>query len=395
MRMGSSLNGRIAGVQGAFVSMQCVTTVFFVQVFQHFGYTNTFIGTIMMFAAVAMTVFQPILGCLIDRVARDRLIIGSVCVLSSLLYFLLIFSPGHPARVVICVVVIYAIFNPMSHLIDSYVSRLIVWGNQVNYSGTRATGSLFYALTAAGFGFLVTFFGLGIAPFVSLFFCLTLCFFLGNLPNPGHSPEPKGGKVPRSGGLYRLRHNRAFVLYVITYFLTSFTSIPAYTYYSVVLYSLGGDDRHVGLGLFLSAICEVPIMLSFRRIQEKTRLPARVFIGIGALFYAFKTLCIAFAPNVPFILIVGSVLHGFSFAIFLPASIALLIEVVDRDSLGGARMLSVTIGSSIVSILANPLGGMVADTLGVQNMLKIMSLPAILGILVLVFSGRFLSEKPS
>jgi PPP family 3-phenylpropionic acid transporter len=394
MRKDSSLNRRIAATQGAFVSMQCVSTVFFVQVFQHFGYSNTFIGTIMMFAAVAMTIFQPVLGYLSDRAARDRLIIGGACILSSMLYFVLVFSEDHPIRVMICAVVIYTVFNPMGHLIDSYVSRLIAGGKRINYGATRAAGSLFYAITAAGFGFLVTLLGLRAAPFVSLFFCLSLCWFLKKLPNPGRPPEPNRKKNLPSGSLYRLGRNRAFILYVAAYFLTSFTTIPTNTYYSVVLYSLGGDDRHVGIGLFLSALCEVPVMLSFRRIREKTRLTAGTFIVIGTLFYALKTLCIGFAPNVPFVLI-GSMLHGLSFAVFLPASIAFLIEIVDPASLASARMFSVTAGYSIVSILANPLGGAITDTLGVQNMLKIMSLPALLGVPVLIFAGKGLSGEKS
>jgi PPP family 3-phenylpropionic acid transporter len=380
------LNRRVVLVQGAFTAMQCVSVIYFVQAFQRFGYSNTLIGTIMMGTSLMSLVVQPLWGYIADKVIRDRQIIAFCCAAGGVFYFVFIFSGGFKPLVISAAVGMYALFSPMMTLIDSFVAKLIVDGQGINYSATRAGGSVSYAFTAVLFGLAVSRFTMRIAPFIYLALCAVLCGALWGLPNPKKMRRPSGFSA--SGGLRYLRSNRAYLLFVAAYFLTSLTTIPDNTYYSVVLFSMGGDERHVGLGLFFQAISEVPVMLLFGRIREKTGLKPAFFLVLGMVFYALKNFCIAYAPNIALVLL-GSMLQGLSFAVFLPASVAFLMETVDRNYLATAQMSAVTIGSSLAAMLSNPLGGALADSLGAQKMLKIMGIPAVLGSLLMAFCYRF------
>jgi PPP family 3-phenylpropionic acid transporter len=383
----AALNRRVVLIQGAFTAMQCVSIVYFVQAFQRFGYDNLLIGTIMMGTSLMSLLAQPFWGYMADKVVRDRQIIGLCCAAGGILYFVFIFSGGFKPLVISAAVGMYALFIPMMTLIDSFVAKLIVDGSKINYSATRAGGSVSYALIAVFFGIAVSRFGMKIAPFIYLVLCAVLCLALWGLPNPQKTYRPSGFSA--GGGLRSLRSNRAYLLFVAAYFLTSMTTVPVNTYYSVVLFSMGGDERHVGLGLFFQAISEVPVMLSLDWIRKKTGLQTAFFLVLGMVFFALKTFCIAYAPDITFVLL-GSILQGLSFAVFLPATVAFLMETVDRNYLATAQMTAVTIGSSLAAIIANPAGGAIADALGAQNMLKITGLFALAGAFVMLVCQRFL-----
>jgi PPP family 3-phenylpropionic acid transporter len=214
-------------------------------------------------------------------------------------------------------------------------------------------------------------------------FCAVLCRALWGLPNP--QKVYKRAVFSAGAGLRYLRSNRVYLLFVAAYFLTSITTVPVNTYYSVVLFNIGGDERHVGLGLFFQAISEVPVMLAFNRIREKTGLKPVFFLVLGMICYALKNFCIAYAPNITFVLL-GSMLQGVSFAVFLPATVAFIMDTVSREYLATAQMTAVTIGSSLAAIIVNPVGGAMADSMGAQNMLKITGVFALLAAMVMVAS---------
>jgi PPP family 3-phenylpropionic acid transporter len=379
----AALNRRIVLIQGAFTAMQCVSIIYFVQAFQRFGYSNLLIGTIMMGTSFMSLVAQPAWGYIADKVIRDRQIIGISCIAGGLLYLLFIFSGGFKPLVITAALGMYVLFSPMMTLIDSFVAKLIVDGNKINYSATRAGGSVSYAVTAALFGAAVSRFGMRIAPFIYLAFCAVLCWALWRLPNP--QKVYTRAVFSAGAGLRYLRSNRVYLFFITAYFLTSITTVPVNTYYSVVLFSMGGDERHVGLGLFLQAISEVPVMLSFNWIRVKTGLKPAFFLVLGMVCFALKTFCIAYAPNITFVLL-GSMLQGLSFAVFLPATVAFLMETVSREYLATAQMMAVTIGSSLAAIIVNPFGGALADSLGPQPMLKIMGVFALLASVLMIVS---------
>lgn len=353
----------------------------------------------MLFGIVSL-VAQPFWGFMADKLTKDRQIIGGCCASGALLYGIFIFSGGVTPLVIVTAVMMQAVFIPMMHLIDSYVSKLILDGYQINYSATRAGGSLSYSVTAFLFGQLITFMGLRytpligmrIAPAVYLGFLIINLLTLWKMPDTHQTSTKKSGVSLRAGVSY-LRHNHVFVAYVAAYILMSITNTPMNTFSSVVVMGvLKGNESNVGMVYALQAICELPVMLSFTWVMKKTRIRPAVFMIIGLVFYSLKSVSFAYAPNLYFVYL-GSMLHGLSFAVFLPASVAFLMENVRREYLASAQMLSIAIGSAPMSIVMNRLGGMLADYLGPQQMLKLVWPAALLGALVILIWGGALGHK--
>ena len=393
------LNARIVFLQGSYLSMQCVSVIFFVQAFKRFGYSNTIIGTILMFNAVISIFTQPFWGYMADKLAKDRQIIGGCTFTGALLYGAFIFSGGAKTLAITAAVGMYAIFFPMMHLIDSYIAKLILDGYAINYSATRAGGSLSYSVTAFLFGHLIAFMGMRytpligmrIAPFIYIIFCIIHLLTLWKLPDARCSGEKKQAASLREGISY-LMHNPVFVAYVAAYILMSLTSTPTNQFYPVVMFEMGGNESNVGTGISLQSVCELPVMLSFTWVMRKTRIRPVVFIIIGMVFFSLKAISIAYAPGIAFVYL-GSMLHGLSFAIFLPASVAFLMENVRREYLSSAQMISVAIGGNLISILGSPLTGMLVDAMGAQHMLRLMCPGALFGAAVMFLWGGVLGRR--
>lgn len=380
-----NLNARVFFIQGLFCAMQSVSIVYFVQAFQRFGYDNTLIGIIMMLTAIVLVVAQPFWGFIADKVSRNKPIVMIGAGISVILYFLFIFSGGNKLVVILAAMGMYALYQPMMHLMDAWISKLIMDGYSINYGATRTGGSVFYAITSLAFGIVVSRYGMQLAPFICAGIYLVMAAFMMGLPDT--KPSAKTEKISVKNSLRYLKGNGAFMVFVAAYFLMSFTTVPSNTYYSVVLYGMGGNEFHVGVAQFLQAMCEIPVMLSFNLMRRKTGWSPRTFLVISMVGYSIKTVLLAFAPGAGMVL-AASVFQGMSYAIFLPATIAYLMENVKRDYLSTAQMLSVSIGASLASIVLNPVCGAMADAMGTQNMLKLMFVFALAAAAMLMLTGR-------
>lgn len=381
-----SLNARVFLVQGAFCAMQCISVTYFVQAFQRFGYDNTLIGVIMMLTSIVLMLAQPLWGMVADKLPKTKRIVLCNCGATALLYFVFIYSGGARVPVIVAALGMYALFQPLMNLIDAWMSKLIVDGHPINYGASRTGGSIFYALTSLGFGIVVSRSGMKVAPWLFLVALAVMVLAVRGIPDA--APRRLGGKrLTLRESMRQLRHNRGYLVYVLAYFLMSLTVAPLNTYYPVVLYGLGGNEFHVGLAQFMQAAVEIPVMLSFNSLRRRTGWHPRVFLVVAMLAYSLKTLLVAWAPVLE-VALAASLLQGVAFAVFLPASLAYVMETVDRDSLASAQMIAVAVGSSLAAIIMNPVGGAIADGLGVQSMLKWMVVFSTLAALLLALYTR-------
>lgn len=379
----NALNRRIAVVQAAYNSMTCVSVVYFVQAFQRFGFDKTQIGIITMLTSIIAASMQPVWGFLCDRTKKIKEIIAGCVVAGGALYFTLIFfSGGNVFLVTLCAMGVYATFHPMMHLIDSWVAKLIAEGADINYGATRSGGSIAYAIVAACFGVLVTRFGMKIAPFAYALLCSILCIAIAGIPNPGRTVQSTR-KVSVGQALGYLLHNRAYLVFAAAYFLNWLSSSPTGTFYSVVIFEMGGNEELVGYGLFIMAMCELPLMIGFNRVRARLKWKTGYILAFSMLAYSLKAFLIGIAPNTVCVLLAGA-LQGLSFAVFLPASVAYLMEHVDREYLSTGQMLATAVGGSLSGMIASPIAGSVADAIGTQPMLCFFSIFSLLGALLMV-----------
>lgn len=385
--MKGNINSRVAWVQGAVNAMFCVTISFFVQIFQRFGYDKALIGFIMMGTSIVALVAQPVWGMLIDRTGSPRRLTLLCAAGSAVCYFVLVFSGGVKPLAIGATAVIYALFYPMNGMVDSWVSKLINEGYRINYGQTRSAGSLCYALAAVVLGFAVARLGLWVAAAIMAAVAVWTCATLMRLPDPVRQTE---GPTQRPGvrqAAVHLMRNRPYMLFVLAYFLMSMTMTPENTYYPVVIAEMGGDEAWVGVGLFLMAMCEMPSMIFFDRVRMRLKLHSGHLLAVSMFMFFLKGMLMGLAPTGQLV-IVASMLHGLSYAIFVPASVLFIRETVRDEYLSTAQLLANSVGASLAAILANPISGLYAEAQGTQAMLRGMSLITLAGAGIMLLVTR-------
>ncbi len=370
------LNRLAALLQGTYYPINCVSLAFFVPVFQTFGFSKFQIGMIMMLGYISTTLMQPVWGFLCDKFSSPKRLVLTASSVSVAMYFLLIFSDGAAVPVCIAVIGAYATLQPMGSIIDSWLSKLMLEGYQLNYGVTRSSGSLTYAIVAFFYGFVLDRFGIRISPFIMLALYLLFISIVLRMPNP--EAAPLRVKISLTGGVRYLAAQKAYLVFLAAYFLTYIANAAIGTFLSVLVMEKGGTQAHVGMLLFVGAMVEMPTMLLFHKFRRRFPIRTEYLLIISMFFYGIKSLLLGLAPSLAFIFI-ANITQALAYALFLPASIYYLMETIDKKYLSTAQLFCSAIGASLCAIIFNPVCGALAERMGTQPMLRFVSIFAFAG----------------
>ena len=363
------INRRFLALQALITAMSCVGVAFIVPILQGFGYDSLRIGMTMTLAACAAFVAKPIWGFVGDRFPYARQVVLCGAAAGCLCYLLLIRSGGSMLPVAVAVMGLDLTILCMMNFVDSWALRLMSEGYPLNYGLTRAGGSFSYAVTAAVFGVLIERFGsrAGIPLLIGMLLLLVLTVM--GIPNPHVCGA---AQVSLGAGARTLLTNRPYLVVLAAYFLCTLCSCATDSFFSPLITSLGGTQSLVGLGLFVQAMSEVPVMLVYGRIKRRTGRPAWQFLAAAMVFFGLKCVGMGLAPNYPTVLVM-TLLHGLSFALLTPALVDFVLETVQTDYLSTAHLLCGAVGVSLGAMVGNTLDGAIASAVGVANMMVLVS----------------------
>lgn len=372
--------------------MDCVGVAFIVPILQGFGYDELRIGLTMTLAAFAAFAAKPLWGFLGDRFCRPRETTIGGALAGCLFYMLLIRSGGAMLPVAVAVMGLYLTIMCMMGVVDGWAVRLISDGWPLNYGMTRSGGSCAYAITAVIFGVLLERLGSGMGVLLLAALFALLLFFALRIPNP----QPVvSDKLSLGSGVRHLARNHAYLVVLAAYFLCTLASCAADSFFSPLITSLGGTQSFVGMGLFVQAMSEVPIMLLYSRVKRRTGRPAWQFLAVAMVFFGIKCVGLGFAPSYPVVLLTV-LLHGLSFATLTPALVDFTLEHVQAEYLSTAHLLCGAVGVSLGGMVGNTLDGYIANVIGVQPMLRLVSVFAFAAAaLVVVYFRRRKKEDAS
>lgn len=262
----------------------------------------------------------------------------------------------------------------------------------INFGVTRGIGSGAYALAAVGFGVLFSYIGLTyIFTIANLFILLaiTVATFIDN----GNLQESiKVSRIAGYGALiYPLRHARFLALLISVFIVFTATASNA-SYYGLLIAELGGDSSDFGLGIFLSALSEVPVMVLSAWML--TKISARILLLYSLGFYVLKAALLAVA-NTLVVAILAQLAQSFSFGLFLPVTVAYIAQIVRKSEITVAYMLIFSACYGFAGIVGNTVGGQMAQIYGLRVMYTFNLLITIIGLVVFVCSLIFTKPEPS
>ncbi len=341
----------------------CFTTVFL----QFRGYSNYEIGIVFAVGNILGFVSQPLIAGYIDRSDRRTLLrcIRITAVLAVLLMLAVYFLPSGSISLIVAYALLVAgntLLNPLCISLSFYIES---WGCGINFSRARALGSLSFAVCNVILGMLVQRVSENAVPtafilFSSLLGLATLLFVPVDRAHRIAAPERRmqSASEKPSGLLEFARENKRFMLFLLGTATLYFTHGMIGNFMIEFIRSIGGGSEDMGNVLAFMTVVEVPVMLLFGRLTQRFRCSS--LLRFAVIMFTVKELMIYLASSLP-ALYAAEALQAFSFALFVPASVRYVDEVIAKHNAVKGQAF-VTSMMTLGSIFASYIGGLLLDT---------------------------------
>ena len=341
----------------------CFTTVFL----QFRGYSNYEIGIVFAVGNIIGFVSQPLIAGYIDRSDRRTLLrcIRITAILAVLLMLAVYFLPSGSISLIGVYALLVAgntLLNPLCISLSFYIES---WGCGINFSRARALGSLSYAVCNVILGMLVQRVSENAVPtafilFSSLLGLATLLFVPVDRAHRIAAPERRmqSASEKPSGLLEFARENKRFMLFLLGTATLYFTHGMIGNFMIEFIRSIGGGSEDMGNVLAFMTVVEVPVMLLFGRLTQRFRCSS--LLRFAVIMFTVKELMIYLASSLP-ALYAAEALQAFSFALFVPASVRYVDEVIAKHNAVKGQAF-VTSMMTLGSIFASYIGGLLLDT---------------------------------
>lgn len=341
----------------------CFTTVFL----QFRGYSNYEIGIVFAVGNIIGFVSQPLIAGYVDRSDRRTLLrcIRITAVGAVLLMLAVYLLPSGSVSLIVAYALLVAgntLINPLCISLSFYIES---WGCGINFSRARALGSLSFAVCNVILGMLVQRVSENAVPtafilFSSLLGLATLLFVPGDRAHRAAFPERRAQAASEkpSGLLEFARENRRFMLFLLGTATLYFTHGMIGNFMIEFIRSIGGGSEDMGNVLAFMTVVEVPVMLLFGRLTRRFRCSS--LLRFAVIMFTVKELMIYLASSLP-ALYAAEALQAFSFALFVPASVRYVDEVIAKHNAVKGQAF-VTSMMTLGSIFASYIGGLLLDT---------------------------------
>ncbi|MEG0832609.1 MAG: MFS transporter, partial [Oscillospiraceae bacterium] len=338
----------------------------------------------LMSTGIACIIFQPLFGFLVDKFCNIKTIF--LCVIAVLAVSMPIFFKYSDVKAVVIVYSALSVgsLKSLTGVLDSWISKLQKQGVVLDYGKLRSVGSISYAIAAVVFGQLLAMLGNSFSAVCVVVLSAIMAPIVAMLPNPEKSEKAEMVTLLHSLGY--LFSNKAYLIFLGCAILSQLTSQAAFSFYPILIKSFGGGVGEVGFAYFVMAASEFLVILNFTKISK--RFGATRLLGMGYIGYFVKSFILSIVPTLALALAASS-LQAISFAFVIPGAVAYLYDNIDRKYLASAQLLYQTVCASLMQIFASPVYGNVSQKIGVQKMLGVFSVFALVGgVLFLIMAGR-------
>ncbi len=378
-------NLRFAALQSFYWGAVCMTSSFMVLYLQSKGYDPDRIGIILAVSSVAMLVGQYFWGfyCNTNSWFNHKNII-LLCLFAGIGVNLLFpYISLHYVLIIVCYFVFSFTLNSIAPMIDAWTMIRKIDSPEINYGLTRGIGSAVYAVSAVGFGYVFRYTGIELMfLFSSLFIGLALITTMFIERGRTQSPNILS-KITGFGASVTLLRNSRYVMLLLSLFLIFIAFMSNGAYYGLLIRELGGTTSEFGLGIFLMAISEVPVMIMSAWLL--TKFSARLLLSISFVFFLLKAICLALSESL-LMATLSQLCQSFSFGLFLPVCLVYITQIVKESELTLAFMLLASVSYGLSGIIGNPLGGWISQEFGLATMYDINTLITATGLGLFIVS---------
>lgn len=362
----------------------CIITSYAVVFLQWRGYTNSQLGLVVALGNTAAFLLSPYIGGLVDKSEK----LSSVTMLwilqiAQIIFLLcLYFIPRYSLLLSICYSITVAVNTSRNSLITQVCMDLNEAGYTVNYGVARGIGSIAYAAISPILGILSQIY----TPLILIQAGLVLAFaqlimlirFTRNYNACVRLIPSSDRKEDSSTMLEFIRNNPRFCLLMLGVAFQFFAHNSICNFNINVVKNVGGDTADMGnLSGYWAAI-ELPAMFLYSRISR--RIGCMKAIRLSSFFFAVKIIFTAKAASMAG-LYFACTFQAISFAILVPALVEYVdIHILHKDSTRGQAFSYAM--TTLGSIFASLLGGILYDRLGVNTTLAIGAAVSVFGMII-------------
>jgi MFS transporter, PPP family, 3-phenylpropionic acid transporter len=373
-----------------FYAMYAIVAPYF-QIFLHGkGLSPSITGIVIGIWEVSGIAGPLFLGSLVDRTGKFRTVLLLSTLISSTILFAL--NSSQSLFFICLLTALFGfVFKPIMSVNDSMISHNLP-DPEHDYGHVRGAGSI--GFVAVLIIFEVT--GIFNSPtplaiawgtlILGALYAISLAF----IPPTGHNTAP----ARKSRGLAAEKNTESrkitvqYIILIAAVFLGRFGFSSYYSFFSIYLQE---ELQVANIGLFwmIAVGAEIfPILFAGKIIRRTGRFIA-ILLGLGAM--AIRLTVYSFADSLVLIG-VTQLLHGLTFGLLHAACISFINAKINPENKTFAMSLYMSIAWGLAAFLGSPLGGLLIENVGFQNMYRIMAIFPGLGILLItgyeVFSRR-------
>lgn len=371
-------------MQGLYWLGFCACVAFAAVYMQHRGYSNSELGIFIALGNVLGVLLSGCVGSISDRRGRTGLFasLAALVVGQLIIQAAFLLAPGTSRLVGAGYCLYIALVNAGGGLVNQFSFELQSECGRVNFGTARAVGSLFYSLSATVIGMLLEAYTPAALPVVAsagmlcqLMLLFALAAQLGRGAAEPDSAKPARGGDDASSLLGFFRANRRFTLMMLGMGILFASQNLVISFFINIVRAAGGDTADMGRIMGFMALLELPTMLLFGRISRRVSAPT--CMRIAAVGMVLKSLAFALASSVSG-LYAACLLQTVSFALITPASVRYTdLYIPPKDAAKGQTVAFAV--TTIGSVLAGSVGGMLFDNLPVRTALLIGTAVAVVG----------------
>ncbi|HAS73535.1 MAG TPA: hypothetical protein DCS67_05270 [Clostridiales bacterium UBA8960] len=354
------------------------------------GSSSTNIGLIVAMSSLVAAFSQALVGTWIDRNQIKRLKKTSVGLTSAAIVttIVLILPVAWKTPFFIFSLILLMTLQP---LVSTMIISMQSVDRRVSFGVSRAFGSLAFAGASSVIGTLVAQKTAEIVPWVSLLLYILLLGTIIVFPNQNETVE-KGSnhdEVASNGKkLSTVKQYPQFMIVIAGLIFVFIFHNISNVFLITIVQSKGGTALEFGYALTLMAMIEIPVMIASGVLMR--RFGTKNLLRFAMVFYMFRSFALFYAKDMAGVY-VAQLLQAFSFAIYIPVSVAFVNETMKSyDRVKGQTLL---VSAATLGGVAGTLGGgIVIDNFGVPEMLFIGFICTVIGGTLVIFG---LKSKPT
>jgi len=386
------------------------------------GYSNWEIGITLAAGNVLAVVLQPIIADVADRVRKVSLIgiteiLAVMMMVVTAALFVIGKSTAALSAVFILLIAWHTVIQPLLH---TMVFKLSECGLHVNFGVARSIGSMGYAILVALLGSMVEKHGITVLPvtgevvLVMLIVSLVLTkryFDKANLKRIKAAnvqsattvmySEPVAEKLTATEQLEEaeadrltqltgkeetinlvqfIRRNKAFFVLNLGVIGLYFSNSILCNYMMQIVDMVGGNSADMGRILAATAFCEIPTMMCFDWLRK--RFSCQTMIKVGAIGFTVKIAVCSVATSVGMIF-AAQFIQLVAFALFLPAMVHFIDEIMDRGEAAKGQALFTTM-ITVTTVFSSLTGGALLDMVGARMLTFIATAATAAGAVIII-----------